>query len=289
MSQISTDSRPTYSMLHWLMVILPGALLIVSFGSAFQSRNLPGSISAFYGGPVRDVFVGVLIALAACMIAYPSSNPVERYNLKGAAFYALFVALVPTGLDGILDDLRGRELLSPDGVTASEYVWSLRISLTLVTVLCIVYMAGIVRQLDRGRATRVAVGFVACTLLTLAGFLGYAMYQLWVPRTDVVTLPHIHGVAAIFLIMALAAAVWSHAWPALSANTIGEEIGADSHQLAYQNHYRVIFGLMTLGAVVVGVITHWVAPGHMILILEWWEISLFAAFWISEARRLTPA
>ena len=63
-------SRLTYGSLRWLMICLPTWLFLVTTITAVQQRELEPSISAYYGGPVRDVFVGTLVAMAACLVAY---------------------------------------------------------------------------------------------------------------------------------------------------------------------------------------------------------------------------
>jgi hypothetical protein len=50
--------RVTYLYLRWLMVLLPAMLLVVTVSTALLQGKLESSISAYYGGPVRDVFVG---------------------------------------------------------------------------------------------------------------------------------------------------------------------------------------------------------------------------------------
>ena len=51
-----------------LLALLPGVLFIVTVGTAIAQGELEGSISAYYWGPVRDVFVGVMIAVAALLV-----------------------------------------------------------------------------------------------------------------------------------------------------------------------------------------------------------------------------
>lgn len=288
----------TYAALRWLMVILPAVLFVVSIATALRTGELETSISAYYGGPLRDLFVGVLIAVAACLLAYRGSNAVEHYNLKGAGFYAIFVALVPTGLEGILDDLRGSLLLAPDGISPGAYVWSLRFSLTAAALLCVAFMGREVQNLRRRpkKPDPFALSFVTVTLAALVGFLALAMWQLWVPAVDAVTLDglglggfqvRIHDIAAIFLLSALVIAVWSHAWPRAAARRTGDGVAAD--EIAVQSGYRIILVLMLAGPVVVGLVSWIWAPEHFVLLLEWWEIALFAVFWALETRRLARA
>lgn len=287
--------RLTYGAVRRLLVALPALLFLASVAMAVQSRQFESSISAYYGGPLRDLFVGVLVATAACLLAYRGESLVERYNLQGAAAYLVVVALVPTGLDGILDDLRAGAALSPDGVTPAQYVWGLRFGLTFTILLVAVvfwrrFRSGTLRTADRlGRA------FVVVTLGVLAAFLALALWQLWWPPADEVTLPGvqvfgvratIHDLAAIFFISALVVAVWSHAWPRAAARRGGHRVGAD--ELATQGRYRAILALMAAGPLVAWGVSALVAPEHFVLLLEWWEIVWFCVFWVSETRRLEP-
>lgn len=291
--------RLTYGSLRWLLVLLPLVLFVVTVATAIYQGHLETSISAYYGGPVRDIFVGVLIAVAACLVAYQGSTTLEDYNLNGAGFYAAFVALVPTGLGRTLDDLREASVLSPGGMTPAEFVWSLRISLSVVVVLALVLLVHELRSSTRVRdlvsGDPITLGFVMVTGATLLAFLGLAMWQLWVPPAAEVTLGgivlpvldvrlRIHDLAAIFLISALAVAVWGHAWPRVAAQRSQQRL--EPRALATQGRYRVIFLLMLAGPVVAWALAAVFAPGHLVIFLEWWEIALFCVFWSMETWRL---
>ncbi|GAA5161413.1 hypothetical protein GCM10011366_09690 [Ornithinimicrobium tianjinense] len=295
--------RETYGSLRWLLVLLPAVLFVVSVLTALTSRELETSISAYYGGPVRDVFVGVLVAVAACLVAYQGSTTFEDYNLNGAGSYAAFVALVPAGLDEILADLRRSALLTPQGVTPAEYVWSLRFGLTSVVALSAMLLARELRRSHRVRALaredRTTGLFILLTSGTLVAFLTLAMWQLWVPPVDEVRLEglalglpgadlrlSIHHLAAIFLISALAVAVWSHAWPHRATRT-GSEAGPGYDELVRRRGYQLIFFLMLAGPLVAAAAAQAFAPGHLVIFLEWWEIGLFCVFWVLETRRLS--
>ncbi|MGO0578046.1 hypothetical protein [Ornithinimicrobium panacihumi] len=290
----------TYDNLRWLLVLLPAFLFLVTTLTAVLEGGLETSISAYYGGPVRDVFVGVLIAVAVCLVAYQGSTVLEDYNLNGAGFYAAFVALVPTGLEGILADLREGLVLSPDGVTPEQYVWSLRISLTLVLVLCAGLLVHELRTTERMRrlvrGNRLNLAFVAATGGTLMAFLALSMWQLWTPPAGEVTLEglriagrqvRIHDLAAIFLISALVVAVASHAWPQLTARQESRRVRP--LDMAVRRRYQVIVGLMLVGPLVAWGLARVFAPGHLVIFLEWWEILLFCAFWALETRRIVRA
>ena len=99
-------ARITYAYVRWLLICLPTLLFVVTIATALQQGELERSISAYYGGPVRDIFVGALFAIAACLVAYQGVGLLEDYALNGAGFYAVFVALVPTGFGGLMDELQ---------------------------------------------------------------------------------------------------------------------------------------------------------------------------------------
>lgn len=295
--QHSEVLRLTYSTLRWLLVLLPLVLFVVTTGAAIVQGHLEPTISAYYGGPVRDVFVGVLIAVAACLVAYQGATALEDYNLGGAAFYAVIVALVPTGLEEILTDVQGGRTLAPRGYTPAEYIWSLRLTLTVVLVLCLWLFAREMRRTERMRrlltGDRWSLAFVAVTGGVLLAFLALTMWQLWVPPVDQVTMGGIslggvqvtvHDIAAIFLLCALAVAVWSHAWPQVAARRARQPLSPEVTDRLLG--YRVIFVLMLLGPAVAWAVSETFAPGHLVIILEWWEIALFGLFWALETWRL---
>lgn len=294
--------RLTYANLRWLLVLLPAVLFAVTVGAAIQQGHLETSISAYYGGPVRDVFVGVMIAVAVLLLAHQGATSFEDYNLNGAGFYAVFVALVPTGLSEIVADLGSGAALSEQGISAVDYIWSLRISLTVVVVLTLVLLVLELRSTERMRALvtgdRISLAFVLVTAGTLLAFLSVAMWQLWAPPVEEVRMEGlridglpvvgdvqvtIHALAALFFISALAVAVWSHAWPWAAARRSRER--PESHELTHLAGYRVIFVLMLLGPLVAWGTARAFAPGHLVIFLEWWEIALFCVFWVLETRR----
>jgi hypothetical protein len=216
-------ARITYAYVRWLLICLPTLLFVVTIVTASQQGELERSISAYYGGPVRDIFVGALFAIAACLVAYQGVGLLEDYALNGAGFYAVFVALVPTGFGDLMDELQRNP--TPDGVTPADHVWFLRIALTSVLVLCLVLVVrevrtGKLRQLfvDVGSllATWVNRSFLLLTALLLVGFLVLAMWQLWSGPAAEVRMEgialgpvqlSIHDLAAIFMIASLAVAV----------------------------------------------------------------------------------
>src|SRR5215218_9129851 len=138
-------TRITYDYVRWLLVCLPALLFVVTIVTAWQQGELERSISAYYGGPVRDIFVGALFAIAACLVAYQGVGLLEDYALNGAGFYAVFVALVPTGFAELMNELQQNP--SPDGHETANHGWNRRKSLTSVLVLCLVL---VVREVATG-------------------------------------------------------------------------------------------------------------------------------------------
>jgi hypothetical protein len=285
-------TRITYAYVRWLLTCLPTLLFVVTIVTAWQQGELERSISAYYGGPVRDIFVGALFAIAACLVAYQGVGLLEDYALNGAGFYAVFVALVPTGFGKLMDELQRNP--TPDGVSPADHVWFLRIALTSVLVLCLVLVVrevrtGKVRQLfaDVGSelATWVNRSFLLLTALALAGFLALAMWQLWsVPAAEVrmegIAWPvqlSIHDLAAIFMIASLAVAVLTNTWPFYVFRDLWR---------SGRFFYGVIFLLMSFGIIVPVLVAGVFAPDHVVIFIEWWEIALFAVFWGLETRRV---
>ncbi len=286
--------RTTYDYLRWLLVLLPALLFVVTVATALQQGRLEPSISAYYGGPVRDVFVGCLVAVAALLVAYQGVGLLEDYTLNGAGFYAVFVAFVPTGFAGMMDELAGGR--SPDALGVADHVWFLRITLTSVLALCVLLFA---RELRIGNLTRlfrsetgrrladlVNRGFVVLTLAVLVAFLVLVMRQLWLVPAAEVRLPGVvlgpvqltvHDLAAICLLCSLAVAVLTNTWPFYRL--------ADLRRSG-RRAYLAIFVLMVLGPLVAWGLAALLAPGHLVILLEWWEIALFAVFWALETRRI---
>lgn len=286
--------RTTYDYLRWLLVLLPALLFVVTVATAVQQGHLEPSISAYYGGPVRDVFVGCLVAIAALLVAYQGVGLLEDYTLNGAGFYAVFVAFVPTGFAGLMDELEHER--SPDGLGVVDHVWFLRITLTSVLLLCLLLLAREIRIGNLTRLFRSDTGgrladlvnrtFVVLTLGVLVAYLALVMRQLWLVPAAEVRLPGlvlgpvqltVHDLAAICLLTSLAVAVLTNTWPFYRFSHL-----RGSGRLAY----LVIFLLMVAGPLVAWGLSALLAPGHLVILLEWGEIALFAVFWALETRRI---
>jgi len=273
------------------MVALAAMLFVVSSATTLLTGDWPTSISAYYGGTVRDVLVGVLFGIAACLVAYRGANPLEDFALNAAGFYVLLVALIPTNLAEILIELRTNT--GVDDVTVEDYVSYLRVTVAVVLLFCAVLAwreVRISRRLgDLWTGGKWSRRFIIISTIALGAFLVLAAARLYLVSFENVTMEgfqlggfrlRVHDLAAILLIASLAVAVWSHGWPDKSPKW-KLPVSPAPNSPTYQKSYRTIFALMTLGAVVVGVIGGaWLHLKHTIALLEWWEIALFIAFWL---------
>lgn len=287
-------ARITYQYLRWLLICVSILLFVVTTFTAVHQGELERSISAYYGGPVRDVFVGALFAIAVCLVAYQGTDLLEDYALNGAGFYAVFVALVPAGFADLVSELQRNP--AAGGIDPADYVWFLRTALTSVLVLCGVLVgreiaAGNLKRLFavdvNSRLARIVNRcFLVLTALMLLGFLALAMWQLWgrpaaeVRMEGIVLGPvhlAVHDLAAIFLIASLAVAVLTNTWPFFARRDLWP---------SGRFFYLVIFVLMSIGMIVPWLVSRVFAPDHAVIFIEWWEIALFAVFWGLETRRV---
>lgn len=88
----------TYYNLRLGMVVLALALPVLLWLGALIRANLPlqGSMSAYYYSVMRDVFVGVLFAIGACLFLYEGFSKAEGRALNVAGILAVAIALFPT-------------------------------------------------------------------------------------------------------------------------------------------------------------------------------------------------
>lgn len=96
---LDTTAAATYFSLRWGMVAVAAALpLLLWFGGRlFDGCPLRDSLSAYYYTGMRDWFVGLLFAAAACLYLYKGLSDRENYLLNGAAVLAVGIAVNPPG------------------------------------------------------------------------------------------------------------------------------------------------------------------------------------------------
>src|SRR5262245_15648982 len=90
------------------LVVIGGALpILVMLSGFFHDDPLRGSLSDYYNGPAggfltsRDIFVGGLLAAAACLYLYKGYSDKENIALNVAGICAVMVAFFPTGPEGL--------------------------------------------------------------------------------------------------------------------------------------------------------------------------------------------
>lgn len=87
----------TYVNLRVGMAIIAFLLpLLLALWSLFSGTKLLPSISAYYHTPMRDVFVGSLVAVGACLYLYKGFSDRENKALNCAGIFAVGVAFLPT-------------------------------------------------------------------------------------------------------------------------------------------------------------------------------------------------
>lgn len=268
----SDNERLTTIYLRLMMLAMPALLLLTSVWAALRSGTIEHSISAYHGGLYGDYFVGMLFALAACMIAYKGSD-LEDFALNVSGFCALFVAIVPENLA----DIMRKEQQS--GVPGSQ------VGARQVGIWSILIVAGLFVLIDLRSGLWAPVTLVkrrfTFVLTILAGVAVAAFVALVVIQTLRATdFGGVHLFAAVLLIAGLAVAVASHGWP---EQTLGITQGP-SITTVQRNSYRTIFWLMAVGipALILLKLLQW---PYAVITVEWYEIILFGWFWTIEIKR----
>ncbi|MEE6288926.1 hypothetical protein V2J52_14830 [Georgenia sp. MJ173] len=266
-------AQSTYRYLRLMMITLPTLLLVATALAFFWLGTIETSISAYYLGPIRDVFVGVLMAAAACLVVYRGSSPLEDFALDVAGFFAIFVALVPTRLDLTLADL--------DAPRRADLITALQASTVAVLVVSALFILVEVRTapwkpapLGPHRPTRVVA---AVTNAVLVLFVAFVVLRVMEGQD----FAGVHGAAAVLLIASLAVAVASHGWPGATG---AQGSATDAARRDHRGKYRTIFLLMVAGAPLFGLL-NLLGWDYALLAVEWYEIALFALFWVLETGR----
>ncbi|AEE46671.1 hypothetical protein [Cellulomonas fimi] len=257
-------ARDTYRHLRLILVALPTLLLVGTLLIFVVTGRFETSLSAYYLGPIRDTFVGAMIGIAVCLVAYRGDPPIEDFALNLAGFYAVFVALVPTGLAESLDGMGPAQ--------RAETVDALRVTVIGALLVTAAFLLADWRTRQLSPQTLMAtpkrrLAFLALGALWVA-FVLLVFYRL----VEGDAFGGVHLSAAYLLVVSLALAVASHGWP------------VDGQPTAFRATYRVLAILMLLGGVLLVVLR---AAGwrYTTLFVEWYEIALFLVFWVLETRR----
>lgn len=270
------NERLTHTYLRVLMVAMPAMMLVALLAAWFVLGMSAPSLSEYYDNALRDFFVGTMFAIAACLVAY-KGNALEDLSLNAAGFYALFVALVPAGVEDLL-------ALPPDHPRAVS-VDAVRMTLGVVLAVAVAFVA-FDRRWGLWAPDRMLENRFTRALLYLGvGFLVVFLGLVTVRLVEGATFGGVHLVAAVGLIANLAIAVSSHGWPERTGCSRAE--ATDRRGRSHDRTYRVIFALMVAGLPLWGVLAL-LGYGYRVLVVEVYEIALFMAFWGLETARTWP-
>lgn len=279
----------TYFSVRLVLPVLAFLLSVATLLEALTSGHWRDSISDYYQGPVRDVFVGSLVGVAACLIAYKGDSKVEDYALNFAGLNAIVVALVPNNFTAVLDAAR---TVAPTGtveLSRSQIITNLQVSLGALLAAAVLLVVVDRRTMpwtpfDWEGATPLArllvrvawgvEGLFGIVLVLMAWRGSFAGFSLYGPA---------HFGAATLLIVFLAVAVASHGWP-LSLRPETWAGGVASRRAPY----RVLFWLMAGVLVVGGTLIARKVP-FAVIWTEYLEIGLFVLFWVIATRRALTA
>lgn len=100
-AELQDHMSGTYFSLRWGMVAIAFAFPLILWigGSIVDETGLKESLSAYYYTGMRDLFVGLLIAIGACLYLYKGFSTSENVALNLAGVFVAGVALFPTEVD----------------------------------------------------------------------------------------------------------------------------------------------------------------------------------------------
>ncbi|MGH3651927.1 hypothetical protein [Glutamicibacter sp.] len=263
-----SPGRSTLRYVRLMLLTVPLLLVVAIVIYGIANQRIEDSLSSYYLGPARDLFVAMLVTTGVLLVVY-TGDELEDYALNLAGFYAMFVALVPTKLGETLAELQIGE--------QKRLIFSVQVSVIAVLVVSLVFIwLGIRtsraphRALFHSTLTRM-LGLLS-TLLLIA----FVLLLLW--RTlEGKQFAGVHASAAFLLIFSMGIAIASHLdhKPLCGMDTSGGK----------KIHYAIVLVLMLLGLIAWPIL---LAAGveEALFIVEWFEISLFSYFWYLESRRL---
>lgn len=260
--------RDTLRFVRLMLLVVPLLLVVAIVIYGLVNHRVEDSISSYYLGPARDLFVAMLVTTAALLVVY-TGPPLEDLSLNLAGFYAMFVALVPTMLGQTLEGLPAPE--------RDKLVLSVRVAIIAVLVVTVVFawLGWKTKRWPRRDFThnRPTTMLSLLGLVLLAGFLVLLVWRT-VQGSD---FAWVHEAAAFLMICSMGIAIASHVEAAKLGT--GGSAGADSWR------YAVLVALMVLG-LITWPILHALGVAEALFIVEWFEIALFSYFWYLESRRL---
>ncbi|MEF9872208.1 MAG: hypothetical protein RR778_00665 [Glutamicibacter sp.] len=263
-----SPGRSTLRYVRLMLLAVPLLLVVAIVIYGIANQRIEDSLSSYYLGPARDLFVAMLVTTGVLLVVY-TGDELEDYALNLAGFYAMFVALVPTKLGETLAQLPLGE--------QRRLIFSVQVSVIAVLVVSSVFIwLGIRTSRAPHRALFHSTATEALGLLSTLLLVGFVLLLLW--RTvEGKQFAGVHASAAFLLIFSMGIAIASHLdhKPLCAMDTSGGK----------KLHYAIILVLMLIGLIAWPIL---LAAGiqEALFIVEWFEISLFSYFWYLESRRL---
>lgn len=260
-----------------LLILAPISLLlltIIVFSCLAGQFN--NSISAYYGGPARDVFVGCMVATALGLVAFRGTSDLEDLALNFAGFYAPIVAFVP------FDFSTSAPVVRVEG--EADPATSLKVILVCYLVAAILfaifdYLKGTWAVSRLWQGTIVSQLLVCSALLAIVVMLGLLLVRLFDPGTR---FEGVHMTAAILLIASLGIAMASHLVPDQHQGRLRVDDSRAGGR--YATLYRALVGGMIIG-VPLWLLLEWAGVSSAVLWTETLELGLFIVFWAAELWR----
>lgn len=263
-----SPGRSTLRYVRLMLLAVPLLLVVAIVIYGIANQRIEDSLSSYYLGPARDLFVAMLVTTGVLLVVY-TGDELEDYALNLAGFYAMFVALVPTKLGETLAQLPLGE--------QRRLIFSVQVSVIAILVVSSVFIwLGIRTSRAPHRALFHSTATKALGLLSTLLLVGFVLLLLW--RTvEGKQFAGVHASAAFLLIFSMGIAIASHLdhKPLCAMDTSGGK----------KLHYAIILVLMLIGLIAWPIL---LAAGiqEALFIVEWFEISLFSYFWYLESRRL---
>jgi len=226
------------------------------------------SISAYYHTPVQAVFVGVLIAIGACMVAIKGNTEGEDILLNVGGMLAPAVALVPTPGEG---ECRSVPMTLAD---TSANVANNMAALFVMGGVCLgitVFVALKARRSGRGDWDgRHTAGLVVAAVVLVGGIAWFAFN-----RSGFIAGAHYTAAAVLFACIVTVVV--------LNAKEYRHKVRSRRSKI---NRYTVIAVAMGASVVVMGLWRWLFGWEHAVLWIEGALITLFALFWLSQTQEL---
>ena len=263
--------RDTLRYVRLALLVVPLLLMVAIVIYGLLNGKVEDSISSYYLGPSRDLFVAMLVSTGVLLVVYKGA-PLEDYALNLAGFYAIFVALVPTRL--------GQTLSALDASAQIQLIRSVQISVVAVLVVSAVFVwlewkttKWTPRTLHTSKLSTI---LSISSTVALVAFIALLLWRS-IEGTD---FAGVHYAAALLLILSMGVAIASH---------LGrEDLCAVDTSGGRPRHYAVLLILMALG-IIGWFVLNALGIAQALFIVEWFEIGLFSYFWYLESHRLWEA